>query len=389
MTVSYWRRAGGAGELRTDVAVVGGGIAGLGCALWLRRRGLGVVVLERDRVGSGASGRNAGFLMRGPAENYALAAEAWGRERARSLWRMNEENLALLRAEGATALPSYRPTPSCLVAFEAGEAEQLRRSVGMLREDGFDAAWVDSGDDSLWRRGRALGGLLNPGDGSCNPVELVEMLRGACGAEVLEGQEVVAIEGEGEGVALRTGGLVVHAGRVVVCTNAYVPLLLPGLGPVVTPRRGQMFAAVAPGVRLDCCYYANHGSEYFRQAPDGALVVGGCRTRFAAAEVGYEDRTTDEVQGALEAFAGDVLGVEFRVVARWAGTMGFSPDGLPLVGPVAGAWAPGRVWFCGGFTGHGMSMAFVTARDAVSAMVDGSAPAFPLSRVSEGVGADG
>lgn len=381
MTVSYWRRSGPASEIQTDVAVIGAGIAGLSCALWLRRRGVRVVVLERGTVGCGASTRNAGFLMRGPAENYALASRTWGRQTARRLWQLNEENLALLYAEGAGALASYRPTPSCLVAFEEEEAEQLRESAGMLEEDGFAVRWVTRGDDTMWRRGRALGGLVNPTDGSCNPVELVAMLRKVCGADVFEQQEVVSIEGDGDAVCVRTPDGIVRAARAMVCTNAYVSLLLDAMEGVVTPRRGQMFAAEAKGVRLDCCYYANHGSEYFRLAPDGMLVVGGCRTRFAEAEVGFEDRTTDQVQRALETFASAVLGVSFEVRARWAGTMGFSPDGLPLVGPVAGAWAPGAVWFCGGFTGHGMSMAFVTARDAVEAMMGGKPGPFAMSRL--------
>jgi glycine/D-amino acid oxidase-like deaminating enzyme len=72
-----------------------------------------------------------------------------------------------------------------------------------------------------------------------------------------------------------------------------------------------------------------------------------------------------------------------RVVARWAGTMGFSPDGMPLVGPVG---ASDSVWFCGGFTGHGMSLAYRTGAGAVAAMLDGSdadplAATFALGRV--------
>src|SRR5207244_9845848 len=105
-----------------------------------------------------------------------------------------------------------------------------------------------------------------------------------------------------------------------------------------------------------------------------------------------EDVTTPEVQGALEAFAAAMFDIDraaLNVVSRWSGAMGFSPDGLPLMGPVRvetdpePAWEPGSVWFCGGFTGHGMSMAWRTAHAAVGAMLDGSPNPFPLSRVHE------
>ncbi|MEO1279335.1 MAG: hypothetical protein AAFV77_10305, partial [Planctomycetota bacterium] len=66
------------------------------------------------------------------------------------------------------------------------------------------------------------------------------------------------------------------------------------------------------------------------------------------------------------------------------GTMGFSPDGMPLVGPIS---EDGSVWFCGGFTGHGMSLAYRTSAGAVTALLDGPgadplADAFSLSRVA-------
>jgi glycine/D-amino acid oxidase-like deaminating enzyme len=381
MTVSHWRLGTSGGEIGTSVCVIGGGIAGVSAALWLGRRGVDVVLVERGAIGSGASGRNAGFLMRGAADNYGAAARTFGREMARRVWSMTEQNLALLRAEGVEALGSYRRVPSCLIAFEVEEAGELRESVELLEADGFEAAWVERGEDTLWTRAAPIGALLNPGDAACNPLELLGMLRAKLNACVIEQQEVVEIRGDADSVFVRTTDAMVRASRVMVCTNAYAPSLLAALDGLVAARRGQMFAARAPGVRLDCSYYANHGSEYFRQANDGMVVVGGCRTKFADVEVGCEDVTTPGVQGALEQFASRVLGEGLEITARWAGTMGFSPDGLALVGPVEGAWAPGSVWFCGGFTGHGMSTAFVAAREAVGAMLDGTPTLLSMSRM--------
>ena len=65
----------------------------------------------------------------------------------------------------------------------------------------------------------------------------------------------------------------------------------------------------------------------------GVIVFGGCRTYHADKEVGYEDRTTPWVQDGIEKWARDMLGAGYEVLTRWAGTMGFSPDGLPMVGP--------------------------------------------------------
>jgi gamma-glutamylputrescine oxidase len=387
MTTSIWRVPRDSGAHEADVIVVGSGVCGVSAALAFERRGADTVVLERHTLASGASSRAAGFLMRGAAENYARAIEQWGRDTARAVWRWTEENLEGLRDEGIAALPSYRDVPSCLLALEEDERGELERSLGLLREDGFAVSWIDRGDDSVWKHGKPLGGLLNPRDAAANPLHLVQHLASRLKRPVEEQQEVVSIGPASRGrLRVTTGSGDWLVKRVLLALNAYLPLLVPSFSAIVQPKRGQMLAIRSPGLRLDCSYYANHGYEYFRQLPDGTVVVGGRRGMFAEAEVGYEDRTTPDVQGALERFAGEMLGLkpaQMNIVSRWAGTMGFSPDGLPLVGPIAGDWPESSVWFCGAFTGHGMSLGHRTARAAVEAMLDGTPTPFPLSRVNQ------
>lgn len=398
MTIPHWRFAPNPDVVHTDAIVVGAGICGVAAALALERRGLRVAVVERGAVASGASGRNAGFLMRGAADHYADAIRLYGRERARAVWKWTEDNLADLRREGIEDLPSYRRVPSCLLALSEKQAEELTRSAALLREDGFEVEWVTDGDDSVFgnRGSGVLGALVNPNDASINPIHLVRHLAGKLCGTIHENEPVLAIEPhaaggsrDGELVAVRTPARVFVAPRVLLATNAYAPLLIPSLSALVTPRRGQMFALRnAPDaegrrpLRLAYSYYANHGSEYLRQTADGTVVIGGCRTYFAGREIGYEDTTTDWVQRALEAFAARLLGPAFSaadITTRWSGVMGFSPDGLPLVGPLP-EFPAGNVWFCGAFTGHGMSMGFRTATAAVAGMVDGLPCPFEMSR---------
>jgi glycine/D-amino acid oxidase-like deaminating enzyme len=383
MTVSHWRRSPSPERVAADVVVIGAGIAGVSAALSLQRRGASVCIVERHTLASGASSRNAGFLMRGCADHYAQACRLYGRERARDLWRLTEANIAAVIGEGADTLPSFRRVPSCLLALDEPQEQELAASCEMLREDGFDAAWITSGDDSAWASGRCRAGLVNPGDASVNSWELMKLLAGKLTRPVVENQEVFEIRPSPSGVVVRTADHEFVAGHVLVCTNAYAPLLLPGFDRLVTPRRGQMIAIRYPEatrVRVSHSYYFNHGSEYFRQTPDGAIVFGGCRTYHADREVGYEDRTTPWVQDDIERWVRDLLGGGYQVTARWAGTMGFSPDGLPIVGPASGIDDRHRVWFCGGFTGHGMSMGYKTAELAVAAMLTGQANPFDIAR---------
>jgi glycine/D-amino acid oxidase-like deaminating enzyme len=388
MTVSLWQRQSTGMTEQCECLVIGAGICGISAALHLERRGIDTIVLERGRlagVDSGASARNAGFLMRGAAENYASAARTWGRDRARLLWMWTEENLAGLREEGIDATPGYAARPSCLLALEEPEYQELLESVALLQADGFDVEWIDQGEDDAWRCLHPLGGLLNPGDSVCDPVQILRHFAAKLSRPVLDEHEVLDIRGHSSGlIRVQTPRATFLAPRVLVCTNAYVPLLLPSLADDVRPCRGQLMAVRRPGARLDYAYYANQGYEYFRQIDSETMIFGGCRRSFADTEVGYEDRPTPEVQVAIEDFASRTLGVprgNLEIIARWTGIMGFTSDGLPLVGPVDGDWPPGAVMFCGGFTGHGMSLAHRVSRSAVDEMFSGVPCPFSLSRV--------
>ena len=383
MSVSHWVRPQRPGVIaRRGVVVVGAGVVGLGACEALARRGESPLLLDRAGPGAGASTRNAGFLMRGAADNYADAVDAWGRDLARTVWRWTEENIGILRGLGVESLPSYRRVPSCLLAMTAEESDALGRAAAMLGEDGFDVETLESGDDAVWRSGAVRRGLLNPNDGSVNPAELIAMLAERSPAEIRRDHAVYAMErdaGSG-GVLVRTTGGDVMAERVLVCANAFTPALLPELEGVIVGNRGQMLALRegAPGdTRVDFSYYLNNGSEYLRRASEDTIVLGGWRRHFEAEERTLEDRVTPGVQGGLEAFAERVLGRRLDVVSRWSGVMGFTPDGLPLVGPVGG---DDRVVVCAGFHGHGMSLGVRTARAAVECLLDGAPPPFPAGR---------
>ncbi len=367
------------------MAVIGAGIAGVSTALALDGRGISNLVIERGAVASGASGRNAGFLMRGAADNYAAAVADWGRERARLIWRWSEENLHRLREFGIDRLTTTRRVPSCLLALDDEEEEELKNSVALLREDGFRVEWISRGEDAAWKSGRARGGLVNPDDGACNPHDVLTMLAGMLRTAPLLHEEVAGIERTRNGLRLVLPEADVYCSRAILCTNAYSPVLLPGLDGMIDPKRAQMLAFESAGRRLDHSYYANHGYDYFRQPSPETFVIGGRRSYFSEVEVGYDDRTTVEVQGALESLARGLFGDPVRVTARWSGVMGFSPDGLPLIGPVDD---DRRLWLCSACTGHGMSLSCRAADQAVRCMIDGVESPFPLTRIEGFSGVD-
>jgi gamma-glutamylputrescine oxidase len=329
---------------RAEVLVIGGGITGVSLLHWLRGR-TDAVLVERDRLAAGASGRNAGFLLAGVAACYAAAVRSFGRERARSIWGFTVETHELLARALEGREVGYRRLGSEILPAGPEEARDLAASADLLREDGFEASW--DGER-----------LLNPRDGELDPVQAVSALAAqAPEGAIREGVQVDAVEPSAGGVRVHAGGRECLAGALVLATNAYTNLLLPEIG--IAPIRAQMLATGAEPRRLVALpTYSDRGFRYWRQLADGRLLAGGFRNHAPDEEVGHQAVPTAKIQALLEREVRR-LGAGAPVTHRWAGIMGFTADELPLVGPVPGQ--PG-VYVCGGYSGHGMGFAFQCAR---------------------------
>src|ERR1700693_3426089 len=146
MTESYWleesteQPAAKRTDWRPDVVVIGAGVTGCSCALALAEGGLRVRVHEARRVASGASGRNGGFALRGGALPYHCARQAIGQAAAAELWQLTERYLDRMEQLAGDAL---RRSGSLKLAAGEDELEELCVDFNALREDGFEAEWVD------------------------------------------------------------------------------------------------------------------------------------------------------------------------------------------------------------------------------------------------------
>lgn len=365
MTLSHWQYATREPEVACEVAVVGGGILGCSVAYWLRqlRPGHEVVVVEAERLAGGASGRNAGFLLQGASTDYLTDVATHGGDRTRRLWHFTRENRDLIFSELRGRAFDLEASGSLTVAGTAEEDERLRSCVGRMRADGAPVAYIPAEETNrrLVSTG-FLGSLYVPSGGMVNPASLVRHVAAQSGATVFENHPVLEVTEQKGWTLVETPARRIRAGRVVFALGAYLPRLFPELGRYVRPVRAQMLATEPMLPRwLQIPAYSHEGFFYVRQAPDGAVLVGGARHLHLKDEVGYVDATTPALQHDLERFLHDYFPQTrgLRVVRRWSGVMGFSPDHLPVVGPAPGL--PGSYW-AGGFTGHGMAYAFRMGR---------------------------
>ncbi len=345
-----------------EVVIVGGGITGVALLDVLRRRDVDAVLLERDHVAAGASGRNAGFLLAGVAENYARAVDRYGRRTAADVWAFTLDNHALIARAAAHLDAGYRVRGSLIAALDAAEAASLEEAATMLAEDGLPGAISATAAVP-----GAVCVLANPADGEIDPVRLVRGLAAPNARHVWEHRAVVAVEDGDNAAIVRTEGGAIEAAAVVLATNAWTAQLLPSVR--IAPVRAQMLASAPVPPLLACPVYADWGHRYWRQRDDGSVLMGGFRHRALEEEVGFSVTPTAAVQSHLHAQLRE-LGVLAEVTHRWAGTMGFSGDGLPLVGRAPGSR---RVHVCAGYTGHGMGFAVNAAIALTRAMLDSQA----------------
>ena len=361
MTLSFWHRTHRDPAAEVDMAVVGGGIIGCSTAYWLHRLDptLRIAIVEAGELAQGASGRNAGFLLQGTSTDYVTDIDHYGATTARRLWAFTRANRELIQEELRPAAFQLEATGSLILAGSADEEQRLHASVPRMRADGAPAAFIPADDSNRRVRGRGFGGgLYVPSGAMLDPVALVRHIAKASTAACWTHHPVVDLDTVGDAIRLETPRRPIRASRVVLALNAYLPRLIPALGRYVRPVRAQMLATEPAADRwLPVPVYTHQGFFYVRQRLDGTVLVGGARHLHADTEVGYDDATTEALQRDLEAYLHHHFPQtrSLAVAHRWSGTMGFSPDHLPVYGAVPGL--PQALW-AAGFTGHGMGYGF-------------------------------
>lgn len=397
MSVSVWQQSPKFSTTYScDVAVIGAGIVGAYTAYTLAQAGRRVALLESRFPAAGATGRNAGFSLVGAADNYATGVDRFGRDRARELWKLTQENQRKTRAFLQEFNLPLQPGGSAILAIDKQESAVLGRAYKLMREDGFEVSFSPT---DPFERGFGSA-LLQPDDFGFDPVTLVQaLIENAPDDRVrlFAPAEVFAIHEVGDKLQVDARGVRVECEQIALCTNAYSRQIAPYFDDKIAPVRAQILLTAPLGRRIiDKLAYANYGYEYFRQLEDGSFLLGGGRSHHKELEVGYDEAPTAWLQATLEQFLQkyfpDVAKVP--IVRRWAGTMGFSVDGLPLTGrlpvvpgaflPVARPFVPAvplerpagsletaatNIFFAVGFTGHGLGWGMVTADAMIGQML--------------------
>ncbi|MEO8200225.1 MAG: FAD-dependent oxidoreductase [Gemmatimonadota bacterium] len=359
-------------HVETDVAIIGGGLTGLWTALSIKELSpaTDVIVLEKNSVAYGASGRNAGMLSETIDHNHALAIEHFGESGAAQLARLGQDNvdqmIAFLARHAIEC--DYQPTGRLMVALTDRQLAECRNTVATARKLGVTTHAMLTSEEM---RGELdsplyLGGASVAGGGILNPVKLVEGLKRVAltnGIRVNERTGVDRIEmGRNASATIHAGAYRVNARRVVLATNAYSHHLEPRLLHRFIPLYDYILVSepLTPAQHQSIGWQHRQGVtdgrtffNYYRLTSDNRILWGTSEaTYYRNNSVGAQnDHSAIHYQSLRESFRRHFPALrDLEFPFAWGGPIAATTRMTPFFG----SFLNGRLLYGLGYTGHGL-----------------------------------
>ncbi len=345
------------GEMQADVCILGAGYTGLSAALELAEAGYRVVVLEAERIGWGASGRNGGQAIVGYGCEQDTLERLVGRADARRLFDFSREGMALMRdrirrhgiacdwRDGHASVPLKPRQGQALKRWQAHMAEHYD----------YPMAWWDREQlRAQLASDRYLGAIYDPFSGHLHPLEYAFGLARAAlaaGVRIFEHSRVTRLE-RGATPVLHTEAGRVRCDFAVLAGNAWLRGVAPELESRIMPV-GTYIGATAPLgeeraralIRNDMAVAdVNWALDYFRLSRDHRLLFGG--------RASYSTLPPPNLRGTMARRMRRVFPqlAEVDIEYVWGGYVDISLNRAPHWGRLTP-----NVYFAQGFSGHGVA----------------------------------
>ena len=370
------------GAVQADVVVVGAGFAGLSAALEMAQRGLSVVVLEADRVGSGASGRNGGQAIVGYASGQEPFEAQLGAADAQRAWDMSLQALDLMEQRMAThKIDCDWVKGYVYVADSARKARVLRQEVDGLQQRGLACDWAEGAQvPRLIDSPRYVAAARETRSGHLHPLKYalgLAQAAQAAGVRIFEHTPVTALQRGTTLVATTPQGLVkarfgVLAGNSMLAQ--YGPQVAPDIAPRIMPV-GTYIVGTAPLDPALCARLIPSNSavcdnnfvlDYFRFSADLRLLFGG--------RVSYTTQTPRHLEAVMRQRMGVVFPAlkDVPIEHVWGGFVDISMNRAPDFGRLGD-----NMYYLQGFSGHGVALTGL-AGQLVAEAVAGQAGRFDV-----------
>lgn len=367
------------GDARCDVAVVGGGLAGLSAAIDLRAKGFDVCLLEAGEIGGGASGRNGGQAIHGLACDQAVVEQQLGLDDAKRVWQVSIEALDLLRQRiaghgiacdwqsGYLGLATSASKGRALSAW----ADRTEAVYGYALERIAHAEigrWIASP--------RFHSGIHDPRSGHLHPLKYTLGLAraaAAAGVRIHEHSAATALETTAPAL-LRTAQGRLSARQVLLAGNVYLGGLVPRLAPRIMPVGTYIACSEALDPALATSLIPSRSAvcdtnfvvEYFRTTADHRMLYGGRVSYSTATPMRLAESMRARMLRSFPQLA------RAKVEYAWGGFVDITMNRAPDFGRIGG-----NVYYLQGFSGHGLALTGMAGRLVAEAMA-GDASRFDL-----------
>ncbi|WP_139041001.1 NAD(P)/FAD-dependent oxidoreductase [Aeromonas salmonicida] len=375
-----WPEIGG--ELNVDVCIIGGGFTGLNTAINLAQAGYKVALLEANRVGWGASGRNGGQLIRGIGHDTSQFARCIGEQGVRELDLMGLEAVQLVRER----IEHFNI--DCDLTWGYCDLATRQRHLAGFEEEAAHLASLGYKHEiklvpreeihSVVGSDRYIGGMIDMGSGHLHPLNLAlgeARAAASLGVALFEHSRVAHID-YGKRVQITTARGRVSADYLVIGCNAYLNDLNPELGGRVLPAGSYILATEVLEKRLRqrllpqnmAVCDQNVALDYYRLSADGRLLFGGA--------CNYSGRDPRDIKAfmlpkLLRVFP-ELAGtaIEFQ----WGGMIGIGANRLPQIGRLQDH---PNVFYAQAYSGHGLNATHMAAK-LVAEAIRGESRGFDL-----------
>ena len=345
------------GEHSADVCVIGSGFTGVSTALHLAELGYNVHIIEANRVGWGASGRNGGQIIGGISGEQRLT-EALGAEGEDIVWNLRWRGHDIIRER----VEKYQINCDLKwgyldVAIKPRHLRDQQSELAYLSKHSFAhevRPLCATQTAQLIGNQSYIGSLLNMGNGHLHPLNLcIGEARAAAslGASIWEQSPVLHIE-RGDKPRVVTAHGSVSANSVVLAGNAYhtvEPALKNHLVPVnsfiiaTEPLSDEQIARYNPQDLAICD--PNYILEYFRLSADKRMLFGGRKNYFGADPEHIKKMLVPKLRRHYPELA------DLRIDYAWGGTIGVTVNRVPQLGAL-----DNNIYFSQGYSGHGVNV---------------------------------
>lgn len=368
------------GDASCDVAIVGGGLAGLSAALELAERGFSVRVLEAEQVGFGASGRNGGQAIHGLACDVETIEGQLGLAESRRIFDMSIEALDLIRARCARfGIQADWQDGWLGVATSERKARSLRAGAEHLaRHYGYALEHIARAELGRWIESpRYHAGVFDARSGHLHPLKYTLGLAQAAASVGVTLHEHTPVTGltPSERPVLHTARGRVTAGQVLLAGNVYLQGVAPRVEARIMPA-GTYIVAAGPVPQALARRLIPSGAavcdndlvvDYFRFAPEtgphgeplARMLFGGRVSYSTVTPASLAESMRQRMLAALPALA------DAPVTHAWGGFVDLTMNRAPDFGRLPEA---PQVYYLQGFSGHGLALTGLAGQLVARAM---------------------